>query len=372
MAKLQGRKRKAPRRPVSAAKTKLQRWIDLLAALLSRSFPTPFDELRRDVPAYAATDRASLMRMFERDKDELRAFGVLIETVTFGDPPQTGYRLRRQDFYLPFLAVAGGGRAPTRTAVPPDGYRALGRLSFEPDELAVVAAAAARVRTLGDPLLSADVDDAMRKLAFDLPPDALRPDSDEHVLAETVDEKTFAVLGRAVLDRKFVSFDYHAMSSDKTKLREVEPYGLAFLGAHWYLVARDREHGKLRNYRLSRMASVTPNRARAQSADYDIPATFSLESHARSRDAWHLGEDAIIEAVVEFRGSSGAVRQGMKLGDAVRGSPGQRRFQVRRPDTFARWILAFGGDAVPLEPPSLVERFRAIARDTLQLYGDAQ
>lgn len=126
------------------------------------------------------------------------------------------------------------------------------------------------------------------------------------------------------------------MSADETKPRKVEPYGLAFLGAHWYLVARDREHGKLRSYRLSRMALVTPNRARAQSADYDIPATFSLESHARSRDAWHLGEDAIIEAVVEFRGSSGAVRQGMKLGGAVRGSPGQRRFQIRRPDTFVR------------------------------------
>ena len=372
MAKVQARKREAPRNTPPASKAKLQRWIDLLAALLSRSFPTPFEELRRDVPAYTATELDSLMRMFERDKDELRAFGVPIETVTLGDPPQTGYRLRRQDFYLPFLALAGSGRAPARAAVPPDGYRALGRLAFEPDELAVVAAAAARVRALGDPLLSADVDDAMRKLAFDLPPDTPRPDSDEHVLAETVDEKTFAALGRAVLDRKIVSFNYHAMSADEIKRREVEPYGLAFLGARWYLVARDRQHGKLRSYRLSRMASVKPNRARAQSADYDIPATFSLEGHARSPDAWHLGEDAIIEAVVEFRGSSGAVRQGMKLGAAVRGSPGQRRFQVRRPDTFARWILAFGGDAIPVEPPALVDRFHAIARETLQLYGDAQ
>jgi hypothetical protein len=38
---------------------------------------------------------------------------------------------------------------------------------------------------------------------------------------------------------------------------------------------------------------------------------------------------------------------------------------VRRPDHFARWLLSFGGDAMPVEPKTFVTKFRALARETL-------
>src|SRR5690242_3117055 len=80
MAKATRASRVSP--PPNAAK--VQRWIDLLAALLVRRYPASFEELARDVPAYDASGKSSaaVMRMYERDKDELRAFGVPIETVT--------------------------------------------------------------------------------------------------------------------------------------------------------------------------------------------------------------------------------------------------------------------------------------------------
>jgi hypothetical protein len=92
---------------------KIQRWIDLLAALLARRWPATFDELIRDVPAYAAGDQSheTRRRMFERDKDELREFGIPIETITAqdeGDPP--GYQLRVRNFYLPYLALRAEGK----------------------------------------------------------------------------------------------------------------------------------------------------------------------------------------------------------------------------------------------------------------------
>jgi proteasome accessory factor B len=366
------RKAKRQPKPVAERNTKLQRWIDLLAALLSRQLPASFEELRRDVPAYAIGDGPTLMRMFERDKDELRAFGVPIESVTFGDPPENGYRLRARDFYLPFLAVATSERPRIRSAVPPAGYRALDQIAFEPDELTAIGDAAARVRALGDPLLSAEVESAMGKLAFDLPADVIRAAADEHVLTDPVDEKSFALLGAALLDRKVVSFDYHAMSTDETTQRTVEPYGLVFLGGHWYLVARDQAHGQLRNFRLSRITGISPNRGRPQSPDYEIPASFHLDEHARSRHAWNLGDEAVVAAVVDFRRLTGATRAASKLGHAVRGSSNLRRFEVRRPDAFARWLLSFGGDAVPIEPPTLADRFRTIVRETLGRYGATQ
>jgi proteasome accessory factor B len=354
--------------------SKLQRWVDLLAALLSRRFPATFAELRRDVPAYLSrpANDPTLLRMFERDKDELRAFGVPVETVLQPDGAETGYRLRSQSFYLPYLAVISSGAGARRTSRDDaEGYSAMAPLAFEPDELVAVTDAAARVRSLGDPLLAADADSAVRKLAFDIPLDSAHARDDERVLAERVDAKLFALLGRALLARKIVSFDYHAMSTDSTSRREVEPYGLAFLGSHWYLVAHDRGRGELRSFRLSRVANASANKSKPQSPDYEIPLDFRLQEHARSREAWNLGDELPIDVVVEFRAATGALRAAEKLGEPVRGAPGRRRFRVRRADTFARWLLSFAGDAVPVEPPEMVDRFRTIARETLAVYGES-
>ncbi|HET7584486.1 MAG TPA: WYL domain-containing protein [Gemmatimonadaceae bacterium] len=348
----------------------MQRWIDVLAALLGRHYPVSFEDLRRDVPAYAAArPGATLMRMFERDKDELRAFGIPIETVELGDPPQAAYQLRRRDFYLPYVHIAAGGGAERR-AIPPSGYRDLEQLAFEPDELEAVAHAAQRVRALGDPLLAAEAESAMRKLAFDLPVDVTRAELRERVIAEQVDARTFALLGRAVLRRKRAAFTYHAMSTDAIEEREVEPYGLVFVSGHWYLVARDLTRGMVRHFRLGRMRDVRIATRRPQTADFTVPSTFHLPDHARSRAAWMLGDGAEMVAVVDIRRDTGAARAAARLGEPVRGHRDRRRFQVRRPDTFARWLLSLGGAAAPVSPVELVERYREMLRATLAVYGD--
>ena len=151
-----------------ARAAKIQRWMDLLVALLRRRYGAAFDELLREVPAYAdAPGRATLMRMFERDKGELRAFGVAVETVPGNDGEPAGYVLRRQDFYLPYVVVQQslGAERP--------GYRDLPRVVLDPDELEAIRDAALLVRQLGDAGLAADAESAIRKLTFDLPPGAL-------------------------------------------------------------------------------------------------------------------------------------------------------------------------------------------------------
>ncbi|HET7564716.1 MAG TPA: WYL domain-containing protein [Gemmatimonadaceae bacterium] len=361
-------------RSTSQSPAKVQRWIDLLAALLVRSYPAPFEELARDVPAYgsAGKSESALMRMFERDKDELRAFGVPIETLTVDtdDGPRGAYRLRRQDFYLPYLyATAPSGMQAT----PPRrldrfGYQALATLAFEPDELVVVGEAASRVRALGDPLLTAEADSAVRKLAVDVPIDAAREDVMLLHPTARAQASVFATLSDALVRKKIVHFDYRAMQTDETERRTVEPYGLFFLHTHWYLVGRDRDRGELRNFRLNRISSPEVNSKRAQSADYEIPTTFHLREHARSRQAWELGDDAAIEAVVEFRNATGAAAAAARLGARVPGASGRRRFDVRRLDAFARWLMSFGGDAVPIAPLSLVAAFEDQVQRTLALY----
>lgn len=353
------------------AQPKLQRWIDLLAALLRRKFPTDFETLRQEVPAYAEPGRKheTLMRMFERDKDELRALGVPIETSLDGDGTRSQYRLSSRQFYLPFLQLAyDTPRVVQRPRGP--GYQGLPVLAFEPEELDAIARAAHRVAALGDPALAREAMRALRKLGHDLPVPTNAPTDELVSLEHPPNPDLLDQLGSALHRRKRVSFSYHSMLRDAERMRTVEPYGLAFLTGHWYLIARDVDSASLRHFRVSRIRNIAVNEAKAQSADFVIPRDFDLAEHARSRQAWELGDAELVEVTVRFRGRNGSTLSAMQLGDPVSADSAHRRFRVRRPDTFARWILGFAGDVHIEHPPTMAEQVRTLARQTLaQLEG---
>src|SRR3954471_16150031 len=167
------------------ANDKLRRWIDLLAALLRRNRPATLEELVNDIPAYRAylsdekRERETARRMFERDKDDLRSFGVPIRTVSGEDGEPAGYELKRAHFYLPYLTLLRDGRESRPDKVDRYGYKALQELAFEPDELEAVVEAALRVQRLGDPNLAELAASALRKLTFDLPVDVARSHAPE-------------------------------------------------------------------------------------------------------------------------------------------------------------------------------------------------
>ena len=353
--------------------SKLQRWTDVLAALLIRRFPASFEELASDVPAYSARSKttSSLMRMFERDKDELRAFGIPIETVTNDEGETVGYKLSSKDFYLPYLAIAEMGKAKTKPRkVDKYGYQALSTLTFEPDELAVLSTAANRVSELGDPALKLDTESIRRKLAFDLPDNALSAsDGTRRLLPRTQPASdVFDQLNDALLRRKRTAFTYQGIGGKAPSERNVEPYGLFFVSSHWYLAARDIEKNQLRNFRLSRISAVRVNPTRSQSADYDIPSEFNLREHARSRPPWEIGDRDLTEAIVQFPRRTGLSFSAARLGEQIPGEQGMRRFRIRRPDAFARWLLSFGGDAIPVSPPDVVREYERQIKVTLSLY----
>ncbi len=354
------------------AAPKLQRWIDLLAALLRRRYAVPFEELAQEVPGYqpGKQSKPALRRMFERDKDELRAFGVPIETVESPEGEAEGYRLPAREFYLPYLSMVVEGRKTAPKRVDRYGYKALSGLAFEPDELAAVAEAAARVRTLGVPELAALAESACRKLAFDLPVDAARA-AEVQVAgrAAEVHSEVFDTLAGALERRKRVTFRYRSMGRDEEAERTVEPLGLFFLGRHWYLAARAPGEELVKNYRLSRMTGAAVNGQAPGTPDYAVPAAFSLQKHAKSRQAWELGDGDAMLAEVSFDARSGPARAAARLGAPVRGHADRRKFQVRRVDAFARWLLSLAGDATPLAPPELIAEYRAVARATAEIYA---
>src|SRR5688572_797682 len=359
--------RRATRRK---AHTKLQRWTDLIAALLARKFPVTFDELAREVPAYAAglrpTRKNTVKRMFERDKDELKAFGVLIEVLTIEKGKSTGYRYRLDPrrFYLPYLILSREGERPAKGSR----FGPLPEVAFEPAEVDALAHALKRLHSLGDPKLRDDASAALAKLGFDLPIFPAAPVDVTILSGDRVTRAIFNALTQSLRRRKFITFRYRAPASGIGTSRRVRPYGLFFIHAHWYLAAFDDDRDAVRNFRVSRMSAVKVSTSRPQMADFDIPVDFRLQQHAQSRAAWDLGDGEPMTADVQFTGSSGAARAAATIGDAVEEREQVRRFAVRRLNTFARWLLSLAGDAIPLSPPELVSAWRALAHETLKVY----
>lgn len=355
--------------PDSPDPSKLQRWTDLLAALLARNFLVTFEELAQYVPAYARalaeTSKESVKRTFERDKDELRAFGIPIERQVLDAGQNAGYRLRPRRFYLPYVVLAASAHRPAQ----PQGYRTLPVTEFTAQELQLLADALQRLEALGDPTLAGDARHTLAKLVFDLP---AAPDVSADVAILGVDDRipksTFATLTLAVRRHKRVRFEYRSPATGTRAERVVHPYGLVFIHAHWYLVARDPEQDAMRNFRVSRMTRVSVNRDAIHTPDFEVPSEFRLHQHARSRAAWDLGDVEPVAAEVRFTGGSGAARAAAAVGHPVSGDDEVRRFEVRRLDAFARWVLSFGGEAVPLSPPALVDTWRSLAAGALDRY----
>jgi proteasome accessory factor B len=359
--------------------TKLQRWLDLVAYLAGRHFPVPVEDLRQNVPAYAldpdADDREkeTVRRMFERDKDELRGLGIPIETgefsINLGLEQQTGYRLARRDFHLPYLKLVSQATE--------GGYAGDSRTTFHVSE-AEAGAALGGLRDLTSlpafPLAS-HARSAFRKLAFDLGPEIL--DEGPVVFVEDPEaaatSSLLSALSRAVLARKRVTFHYHAMHRDAEADRTVRPYGMLFQHGRWYLVGHDEDRDDIRMFRLGRMETLEANRKAPGTPDFEIPSEFRLSDYG-GRKAWELGDDeeGPVRASVLFRfpRSLWAERnsQGTLAEERADGSQ-LRVFDVHRRDPFLRWVLSLAGDASVESPEDLRAAFRQMAAAVARSHG---
>ena len=361
--------------------TKLQRWLDLIAYLVGRRHPVSVDDLLEHVPAYASpleTDDPQALdatrKMFERDKNELRAFGIPIETVSFAigaNEAQEGYRLTRRDFYLPYLRLmeeagpANGpaGGEPRMTGVP--------SLEIAPEEAQDAREALELIaRFEGSPFVR-EVSSALRKLAYDLPAQDTAPT----LFAERPEVESIrarlAQLTDALLARKRVRFAYHGIYRGETTQRDVEGYGLLFRHGNWYLIGHDHLRDDLRIFRIERMENVEPNAKRPETHDYEVPEGFDLADW-RQREAWELGgEEAPVEARVSFRfpRSLWVGRNGFgELVDARPDGSALRAFRVHQVDPFLRWVLSQDGEARIVGPAELATAYRDMAAEVAALY----
>lgn len=205
---------------------KSERLLNLLILLLVQRRYISKAKVRELIEDYRSSSDEAFERMFERDKGELRALGVPVETGQLDDffDDEPGYRIRAEEFALPGIELTA-------------------------DEAAVVGLASRVWQHAG---LAAHTSDALAKLAAA----GVEVDRDRLEIAApevTADEPEFDAFWRASLDRTVVTFDYLRSGSREASKRRLEPWGVVSYSGRWYAVGRDVDRGAERMFRLSRV-----------------------------------------------------------------------------------------------------------------------
>jgi len=233
--------------------SKLERLLNLTAALLDTPRPLLIEEIRERVEGYPDGDDA-FKRSFERDKDELRTMGipVTLAPVPGTDPPREGYRVDRREY---------AGADPQLAA----------------DELAALHLAATFVRLDG-----VDGEDALRRLGglVDTGVGAQGP------VADLPTPPGLGPLFAAARDARAVTFGY----GDDT--RRLEPWTVTFAKGRWYVAGFDQVRGAERRFRVDRiLGDVTDTGSAAEPRP-------STRRDASRLAAWQMGDDEPVRALV--------------------------------------------------------------------------
>jgi proteasome accessory factor B len=321
---------------MSAAK--LERLLNLTAALLDTPRPLTAEQLRQRVPGYPE-DAVAFHRAFERDKDDLRDLGIPLrrEHIVVGAREVDGYRVPPEEYYLRDPGLASDELAALHLAarvVRLEGAtEALWKLGGEgADPLGGSAGAGA------DPRGAADED--------------LAPS----LLAEVPTDPRLPALFGALVDRRPVAFRYPSGGGrGRTEAagaeRVLDPLRLDFQRGRWYLSGYDHGRAAARSFRVDRIVGDVEVRA---------GETFERPEHPHPGvrlQPWELGsEPAVVgRLLVDAEQAPWAVHH-----------VGAEAVEERRPDgsvvlalpvvnldAFRSFVLTFLDHAEVLGPPPL-------------------
>lgn len=309
---------------------RIERLINLIAALLDRDHPMTAGEIRAQIAGYDQGNIESFRRTFERDKEALRSMGIPLEVVKT-DPWSDyadGYIIPKDRYYLP-------------------------ELDLDDDELAALRIAAEVL--LGG---RSDATSGLLKLSVGTPS---MPHGGPRLVwgADLAAEQPFlGILYSALVERRAVRFSYLSARGEMST-RTFETYGLVHHGGGWYAVGRDAEKNEIRTFKAGRIASDIEMLDRV----YEIPESFDAPAHVRT--AWEIGSEAPVKCVVRFDPSMRWwAEQNMRGFPCTEGSGGglDVELAVANVDALISWALQFG-DTVEIVSPQtardrMVDRLR--------------
>ena len=300
---------------------RIERLINLIAALLDASRPMTAEEIRDSIAGYDQSNQATFRRAFERDKSALRAMGIPLDVVPVPGQEVDGYTIPKDKYYLPELDLA-------------------------PDEIAALRLTAAAI--LGGSGLA---ESGLMKLSVDAPSMDWSGPRVVWGADVAVEQPLLGTLYGALLERTTVVFGYQSAAGEDST-RVLEPYGIVHRAGHWYVVGRDTSRDAVRSFKVSRI-TVPP---RSQGSTYEIPAGFDAAEHLGG-EPWEIGDEAT-EVSLRFDPSvawwAKQNLSAMKVSDSEEGAI--VTMEVANLDALISWVIGFGERVEIVSPPEARQR----------------
>lgn len=321
-----------PRHNPAAAKT--ERLLNLVIALLYTRQALSKARIRSAVPQYADSTDEAFDRMFERDKDELRALGIPLRTEAldafFDD--EAGYRIDRREYELPAI-------------------------EFTPDEVAVIGVAS---RAWSQASLAGPAAQALRKLQ------AAGVEHDEASVAGIepllhTKEPAFESVRTATIAGQPIRFGYQRGRGTEAMERHIQPWALTNWHGKWYVTGFDLDRDAARVFRLDRVTSAV----KIQRAKPD-PAHVAPPDHdPRSMIISASGREPEQTSTVTVRLRPGTGHSVRRLADSVvngqheQGEWGIATFTQLSSASLVTEVAGLGPNAVVIDPPEVAAAVRA-------------
>ncbi len=231
---------------MSQAKT--ERLVNLTMALLASRRYMRKSVIFEKVAGYSGSAETK-ERMFERDKDDLRALGIEIE-VASQDPlfeDESGYRIKPESYRFPLKDLSES-------------------------EKSILATALALWESSGFEKLASETS---RRLLSGV--HSLEDESSPSITPIEFVEESLNEIAKALASRSSIEFQYQKQENLISEARTVCPMGLSTWRGSWYLVAEDLDRKDIRAFKLSRITSkISVNKKRDM---YEIPKDFSVADY---------------------------------------------------------------------------------------------
>jgi len=304
------------------ADTKTERLVNLTLALLAAKRFLKKSEILRTVAGYEGSPE-SMDRMFERDKDDLRALGIEIEVgdldAFFEDEP--GYRISRDSYSLEIPDLS-----PREIA-----YLSLAANFWKDSTLTPAAQSGIRkLKSLGIPA-AMDLASTI-EYRFENPKIALLE------IAEAIDQS------------RQLEFEYQGSEVSKRKLA---PYRVLLWNGFWYLVGLDLVKVEIRMFKLSRV--IGEIKAVGKKNAFSIPTDFEVTSVLPTfePDSLNTAKVAIRKGEAITLRSSGKLLSETELADLY-----EFNYDLAAP--FLRTLIWYGDSVEILEPKELQNQIVAL------------
>lgn len=307
---------------------KSQRLINLFAKLIYSKYSHPtWTEIADELEGYGDPHSDTAKRMFERDKDILRKFGIPVKS-DCDDDGEHRYYIDGDDYYLPALSLTD-------------------------EEFTIVGLAIQFMQSVPALPFRQDLPGAALKMTFG-PGGSIPPPGNEFriVLGDEPVEK-YELFDLAASRGKRISFLYRGIGDSEPRKRTIETYNRFYRHGAWYITGRCLSSMQTRTFRMDRIAGAPEivddgSNSRA----YDLPGSTLLNEFS-DRYFWQgedgVGENTLLATLILDRGTPHSHLRRLK---ATEGLPTEVRIADRA--VFIDWLIGLGISARLTGPSELI------------------